>query len=115
MSDFLRRAHIYWVRVPDEPSGKKRPALVVSADVRNRFASDVIVAPISTVPSPSPTHVRVRAREGGFSRPSVIKCEQGTTLWRDRLSTKPLGGALSVGRMVDVEKTILRAIDVPVE
>ncbi len=113
--DFPRRAHVYWVRVPDEPGGKKRPALVVSSDIRNRLAADVIVVPLSGVLRPAPTHVRLRAREGGVTKPSVIKCEQVTTLRRDRLSTKALGGALSAGRMVEVEKAILRAIDVPVD
>lgn len=44
-----RRAHLYWVCVPDEPGGKRRPALIVSPDIRNRWANDVIVVPISSV------------------------------------------------------------------
>jgi len=109
-----RRAHIYWVQVPDEPSGKRRPALVVSPDIRNRLANDVIVVPISSVLREAPTHVRLRSREGGLQRPSVVKCEQITTLRRDRLLARPLGGALSNARMVEVEKAVLRAIGVPV-
>ncbi len=110
-----RRAHVYWVRVPDEPGGKRRPALVVSPDVRNRLANDVIVVPISSVLRAAPTHVHLRAREGGLRRASVAKCEQITTLRRDRLRPRPLGGALSNARMVEVEKAILRAIGVPVD
>ena len=111
---YPRRAHIYWVKVPDEPGGKRRPALVVSPDVRNRLANDVIVVPISSVLREAPTHVRLRLREGGLPRPSVAKCEQITTLRRDRLLPRPLSGALSNARMVEVEKAILRAIGVPV-
>ncbi len=111
---YPRRAHIYWVQVPDEPGGKRRPALVVSPDVRNRLANDVIVVPISSVLREAPTHVRLRAREGGLQRPSVAKCEQITTLRRDRLLPRPLGGGLSTARMVEVEKAIVRAIGVPV-
>jgi mRNA-degrading endonuclease toxin of MazEF toxin-antitoxin module len=44
----------------------------------------------------------------------VAKCEQVTTLGRDRLLPRPLSGALSKARMVEVEKAILRAIGVPV-
>ena len=111
---YPRRAHIYWVRVPDEPGGKRRPALVVSPDVRNRLANDVIVVPLSSVLRDAPTHVRLRTREGGLQRPSVAKCEQITTLRRERLLPHPLGGGLSAARMIEVEKAILRAIGVPV-
>jgi mRNA interferase MazF len=109
-----RRGHLYWVRIPDEPRGKKRPALVVSSDARNRFAADVIVVPVSSVLRDAPTHVRLRAREGGLKRASIVKCEQITTLRRDRLSPTPLGGSLSSYRMTEVEKAILRALGVPV-
>ncbi len=108
-----RRAHLYWVSVPDEPRGKRRPALVVSPDARNRLANDVIVVPISSALREAPTHVRLGAREGGLSRPSMAKCEQITTLRRERLLPRPLG-ALSAARMTEVEKAILRAIGVPV-
>jgi len=102
------------VRIPDEPRGKRRPALVVSPDSRNRLASDVIVVPISTVLREAPTHVRLRAGEGGLAHPSVAKCEQITTLRRDRLLPRALGGTLSGARMTEIEKAILRAIGVPI-
>ena len=111
---YPRRGHVHWVRIPDEPGGKRRPALVVSPDVRNRLATDILVAPISSVLRAAPTHVRLHAREGGLGRASMVKCEQITTLRRDRLSPGALGGALSASRMLEVEKAILRAIGVPV-
>ena len=113
-SEHPRRGHLYWVRIPDEPGGKRRPALVVSPDVRNRLASDVIVVPISSVLREAPTHVHLRPREAGLSRASVVKCEQITTLRRDRLATRPLGGGLAPGRMLEIEKAVLRAIGVAV-
>jgi mRNA-degrading endonuclease toxin of MazEF toxin-antitoxin module len=87
---------------------------VVSPDSRNRLANDVIVIPVSSVLREAPTHVRLRVREGGLPRPSVAKCEQITTLRRDRLAPGPLGGNLASGRMVEIEKAVLRAIGVPV-
>ena len=101
-------------RIPDEPGSKRRPALVVSPDIRNRLASDVIVVPVSSVLREAPTHVRLRVREGGLRRPSVAKCEQITTLRRERLIPRPLGGNVAPGRMLEIEKAILRAIGVPV-
>jgi mRNA-degrading endonuclease toxin of MazEF toxin-antitoxin module len=86
----------------------------VSPDSRNRLAGDVIVVPVSSVLREAPTHVRLRAREGGLERPSMAKCEQITTLRRDRLAAQPIGGNLASGRMIEVEKAILRAIGGPV-
>lgn len=111
----LQRGHLYWVEIPEEPRSKKRPALVVSPDRRNALASDVIVVPVSSVLREAPTHVRLRAREGGLPRQSVVKCEQITTLRRERLRPRPLGSSLSPTRMADVEKAILRAIGVPID
>jgi mRNA-degrading endonuclease toxin of MazEF toxin-antitoxin module len=88
--------------------------LVVSPDARNRMATDVLVVPVSTVMRDAPTHVRLRKREGGLNRQSMAKCEQITTLRRDRLAPHPIGGSLSAHRMLEVEKAILRAIGVPV-
>lgn len=113
--DAPRCGHVYWVRVSDEPGGKRRPALVVSPDSRNRLASDVIVVPFSTVFREAPTHIRLRPPEAGIRRPSVAKCEQITTLRRDRLSARPIGGSLSSARMTEIEKGILRAIGVPID
>jgi len=38
----FHRGHVYWVEIPDEPGRKRRPALVLSPDVRNALAGDVI-------------------------------------------------------------------------
>lgn len=86
----------------------------MSPDSRNRLANDVLVVPISSVLREAPTHVRLRAREGGLPRPSVAKCEQITALRRDRLAPAALGGTLAPARMVEIEKGVLRAIGVPV-
>ena len=112
---FPRRAHLYWVRIPAEPGGKQCPALVVSSDMRNRLASDVIVVPVSSRSRPLPTHVRLRGGDGGLPLPSFAKAEQITTLPRSLLRPPGLGGPLSARQMVEVEKAILRSIDVPVE
>jgi len=107
-----QRGFVYWTRIPDEPGGKQRPALVVSADVRNRLANDCIVCPISSHVRPAPTHVVLREREGGLPQRSVIKCEQVTTLMKSRLASVPLGGPLSTSRIREVEVAILRALEI---
>jgi mRNA-degrading endonuclease toxin of MazEF toxin-antitoxin module len=110
-----RRGCLYWVTIPGEPGKKRRPALVISVDARNRFADDVLAIPASTTLRPAPTHVRLRRGTGGLSRDSVLKCEQITTLPKSLLSESALGGPLSTSLLADVERGVLRAIGVPIE
>ena len=55
-----RRGYVYRARLD-----RRRPVLVISPDYRNERASDVLVIPCSTRLRDAPTHVRLRAREGG--------------------------------------------------
>jgi mRNA-degrading endonuclease toxin of MazEF toxin-antitoxin module len=105
----LRRGYVYLGRLD-----KLRPLLVISPDVRNDLASDVLVIPCSTRLSTAPTHVRLRRGEGGVSEASVLKCEQITTLHKDDVRRQPLGGALPPRKVLEVERAVLRAIGVPV-
>ena len=114
MSEFPQRGCLYWVRIPGEPGRKRRPGLVISIDVRNRLASDVLVIPCSTTDRPAPTHVRLRKGDGGIDRRSVLKCEQITTLPKDYLIPTALGGPLSGRILEQVEIGVLRAIGVPI-
>jgi mRNA-degrading endonuclease toxin of MazEF toxin-antitoxin module len=105
---------VYWVEIPDEPGHKRRPALVLSPNFRNALATDLIVVPLSSVLRDAPTHVRLRRGEAGIKVASVVKCEQITTLQKERLVPIALGGPLSPGRMHEIEKAVLRAIGVMV-
>jgi len=60
-------------------------------------------------------HPREAARARGWVRPTVGReVQQITTLRRDRLAARPIGGNVGPGRMVEIEKAILRAIGIPV-
>ncbi len=107
MTPLPRRGHLYWVDLD-----KRRPALVVSPDVRNARASDVIVIPCTTVLRPSPTHVHLRRGEAGLPFASMLKCEQITTLVQSDIDGEALGEALSGPKMMEVERCVLRAIGV---
>lgn len=114
MSGGPLRGCFYWVTIPGEPDAKRRPALVISVDARNRLANDVLVVPASTTLRPAPTHVRLKRGTGGVPKDSVLKCEQITTLPKHLLGGAALGGPLSVALLEDVERGILRAIGVAV-
>jgi len=104
----LRRGHLYWTVLD-----KRRPALLLSPDVRNDKGRDVIVIPVSTVMREGPWHVRLKKGEGGLPAPSVLLCEQITTVPKDCLDATTLGGPLSSARIGEVERAVLRAIGVP--
>ena len=105
------RGEIYLVRLPGRPKDNKpRPALIVSLDVRNRLANDVIVVPISTTLRTSPTHVELTEGEGGLDLTSMAKCEQITTLNKSFLIRGPFSGTISPIMMTEVEKAIQRAL-----
>ena len=110
---FPGRGEIYLVNLPGQPSDtKSRPALIVSLDVRNRLANDVIVVPISTNLRPSPTHVKLSKGQAGLNRTSMVKCEQITCLDKSFLIRGPFSGAISPVKMTEIEIAIQRAIGI---
>ncbi len=110
---YPRIGEIYLVRLPGQPKDTKpRPALIVSLDVRNRLANDVVVVPISTTLRTSPTHVELPVGEGGLDQTSMAKCEQITTLDKSFLSRGPFSGTISPIKMTEVERAIQRSIGI---
>ncbi len=110
---YPKRGEIYLVSLPAQPKDTKpRPALIVSLDVRNRLANDVIVVPISTTLRTSPTHIELPVGEGGLDRTSMAKCEQITTLDKSFLLRGPFFGTISHIKMTEVEKAIQQAIGI---
>lgn len=88
--------------------------MVVSLDVRNRLANDVMVVPLSTTLRVSPTHVRIDSGEGGLRETSMAKCEQLTTLDKAFLLRGPFAGKIQDAAMQKVEHAIMRAIGIVV-
>lgn len=109
---FPRRGEIWPVLLPNQPGDTHtpRPGLVVSLDVRNRLAGDVIVVPLSTNLRPLTTHVLVATGIGGLSQDSMAKCEQVTTLDKRLLGRGPLGGHVPDNVLNDVVRGIRRGI-----
>jgi mRNA interferase MazF len=69
-----------------EEGGKKRPALIISADQFNQGPADlVIVIPISSKAKGIRSHVEINPPEGGVTMRSFIKCETIRSVSRQRL------------------------------
>jgi len=106
----LRRGYLHWAHLDE-----RRPVLIISPDYRNEHASDVLVIPCSTRLRDAPTHVRLRAHEGGLTSACVLKCEQITTLHKDDVDARPLGHVLSTTKLAEVERGVLRAIGIAID
>lgn len=105
----IRRAHLYWARVP--PEKKRRPVIVLSVDRRNELAHDIVVAPCSTTLKPGPWHVRLPSGTARLAHPSVVKCEQVTTLLKEWIDPHPIGGPVPRQVLLEVRAAILAALD----
>jgi mRNA interferase MazF len=84
--------------------------LVVSADIRNRIADDLIVVPIFSQGADGPTHVRLAKSAGGIKKDSVLFCEALTTLDREFLSRGPWGSPVASDVLDAVIRAVRRAI-----
>ena len=103
------------VKLPGQPSDTKdRPALVVSLDVRNRLANDVIVVPLSTNLRLAPTHVELPSGERGLRETSMTKCEHVTTLDKSFLIRGPFAVTINPSLVREVERAIQRAVGIVV-
>lgn len=94
---------------PDDPH-QPRPALVVSSDVRNRIADDVMVVPIFSRGAAGPTHVQIERGTGGLKRDGVLFCEELTTLDREFLSRGPWGPTVPSDVLNAVVRAVRRAL-----
>jgi mRNA interferase MazF len=83
---------------------------VISEDTRNEVADDVTVIPIFSRGSLGPTHVPIGAGRGGIRKPSVLFCEEITTIERGFLARGPWGGRVDDDLLGAVVRAVRRAI-----
>jgi mRNA-degrading endonuclease toxin of MazEF toxin-antitoxin module len=102
----LRRGTVHWVSLD-----KQRPAIILSPDVRNRLANDVIVVPCSTTARRMTWHVQLRRGEGGLPQACMAKCEQIATIPKGWVEAAELG-MLSPQRMREMELAVLSALGI---
>lgn len=86
--------------------GKRRPAVIVSNDVNNRYSRTVTVVPITSRPASRsyPFEAALPRGEAGLSRESRAKCNQIRTLDKGRLLA--FRGRLSTQYMMQVQRAI---------
>jgi mRNA-degrading endonuclease toxin of MazEF toxin-antitoxin module len=75
------------------------------------LADTVVVVPVSSAPRRGRWNVPLRKGEGGLRQNSAVKCEDVTTLRKDRLDGTPLGGPLTAARLEEIRYGLLCALD----
>jgi mRNA interferase MazF len=84
-----------WLVGLDPTKGREqagmRPALIISVDMFNQGAAELVVAiPITSKAKGIPLHVEVKPPEGGLTLTSFVKCEDVRSISTSRL-VRPLG------------------------
>lgn len=91
---FPKRGEIYLIKaVKSAGDLKKRPAIVVSVDVRNQYSRTVLVVPLTSDLSsaPVPTRVLIQPGEGGLQTESMAVCENIVVVQKSYLDQGPYG------------------------
>lgn len=86
--------------------GGVRPVLVVQNDVGNKYSPTIIVAAVTsqTGKAKLPTHVELKATQGGLSKNSVVLLEQLRTIDKQRLKERI--GSLSESQLPVVDEAL---------
>lgn len=94
-ADFPQQGSIYLAKALKQADDtKKRPVLVISVDIRNRYASTVLVVPFSSdiaASAGNPCRILLPAGEGGLERDSAALCDLITTIEKRYLERGPYG------------------------
>lgn len=104
----VRRGDIFYVGggyTTGGEQGANRPAVIVSNNIGNRYAPIVEVVYLTTRRKTSlPTHVRINSAK----RPSIVLCEQVTTVSKSRLERWL--GHVAAKEMREINKAIKRSL-----
>ena len=95
-----------WLVGLDPTKGREqagmRPALVISVDIFNHGAAELVVAiPITSKDKGIPLHIKVDPHEGGLSMASYVKCEDVRSISTSRLIKRL--GKVTASTIDDVE------------
>lgn len=113
MSQILK-GEIYFAEL--SPTGgseisKKRPVLIVSNDINNKFADTVSIIPItSTTTKIYPFEVFLTQGEGNLTNDSKAECNQIRTIDKQRIERRL--GKISKNKLKEIEKAILIHLDI---
>ncbi len=97
--------------VKGHEQGRKRPCVIISADMVNQGASQLVIAvPLTTTDRRNPWHVPIIPPEGGVIEPSFALCEHMRSMSVSRFSDRSTG-RVSEGTLKKIESIIKALLD----
>ncbi len=109
---YPRQGEIYLIRaLKTIGDTKKRPAVVVSINVRNQLSSSVLVVPFTSdlTSGETPTRILIKAGEGGLLTDSLALCDNISAIRKIYLEQGPYG-AISPESLQRIQQGIQIAI-----
>jgi mRNA interferase MazF len=94
MAAFPQQGQIYLIKaLKSIGDTKKRPAVIVSINIRNELSSTVLVVPFTSDLSSSntPTRILLPAGEGGLQQDSLAVCDSILAVRKQYLEQGPYG------------------------
>ena len=108
IDSFPRRGEVWFADLNPTRGHEQRgtrPVLVLSVDSFNSGPAELVtVLPVTSTVRPIPSHVEVRAPEGGLETRSAILADQVRTIARERLVRR--SGAVSGTTLRRVEEVV---------
>jgi mRNA interferase MazF len=112
--NYPRQGEIYFIRaLKTIGDTKKRPAVVVSINVRNQLSSSVLVVPFTSdlTSGKTPTRILIKAGEGGLLTDSLALCDNISAIRKIYLEQGSYG-AISPESLQRIQQGIKVAIAV---
>jgi mRNA interferase MazF len=112
--NYPRQGEIYLIRaLKTIGDTKKRPAVVVSINVRNQLSSSVLVVPFTSdlTSGKTPTRILIKAGEGGLLTDSLALCDNISAIRKIYLEQGSYG-AISPESLQRIQQGIQVAIAV---
>ncbi len=111
---YPRQGEVYLVKaLKTMGDTKKRPAVIVSIDVRNQFKENVLVVPFTSdlTSGETPTRILIPAGEGGLEAASLALCDNISAVRKLYLDRGPYG-AITPQSLARIQRAIQIAIGI---
>ena len=112
MTETFKQGEVYLFKaVSSSGDSKKRPWVIVSENIRNKYSTTVLAVPFtSDLTRVPPTRVRVPKGEGGLAVDSIAMCDRITTLKKTLLARGPYGGVIASDYLSQIQDAVLIAL-----